>query len=96
MTATLKIRLSGEQARELLGSPVRLDGHVVGHIEGEITDFDISRGWHVLEVKHRKHPIRPMKFSAKPHQVVDLTAAEAEVGVADRSWFTLQPTVARH
>lgn len=88
--AQLQIRLGSEEAACLIGHRLRVDGHTVGRIEGDVTVVEISEGWHLVEVLDITHPTKPLRFHAKHDEVVTTEVhASSPQGILYNAWFDL-------
>lgn len=84
----VRVRLD-EQAHRLIGRTVRLDGRPIGRFAGAEMEFDVDRGWHLLEVLDMRHQTRPLRFLVRPSQDVEAEVRSTPPRYFDHSWFEL-------
>lgn len=88
----MKVRIRLQAPADcLVGASLRLDGRRHGALTGVQTEFEVERGWHLLEVRDSAHPTRPLRFQVHPSRDVDVDVRAAQQQHLDYAWFELVP-----
>lgn len=93
MSARLRINTGAIDYRYLDHRVIEVDGRAAGIITGQVTEVEVSRGRHVVQLRHGWYRSVPQRFALGEGQVVEMTVVHHEPGLDGLvvgGWFALE------